>query len=50
MTAGDFFASEQSVIMPKADTVKIEFESGGKKTVMKDGLSLLAGEVRSMCG
>jgi isocitrate dehydrogenase len=46
MTGGDFFGSEQSVIMPKADTVKIEHVSAdGKVTVLKDGLKLQAGEV-----
>ena len=45
MSDGDFFASEQSVCMPAPDTVKIEFESNGKKVVLKEGLKLEQGEV-----
>ena len=46
MTHGDFYGSEQSVILPSHDTVKIVFRSGdGKETLLKGGLSLQAGEV-----
>lgn len=45
MTAGDFFASEKSVIMSKADTVKIEMVADGKTTVLVESLKLQAGEV-----
>jgi isocitrate dehydrogenase len=45
MTHGDFFETERSIIVPEATKVKIEFESNGKKTVLKDNLSLQAGEV-----
>jgi isocitrate dehydrogenase len=43
---GDFFGSELSVIMPKADTVKIEFVAAdGSVKTMKESLKLLQGEV-----
>lgn len=45
MSEGDFFASEQSVVMPSADIVKIEFEANGNKVVLKDNLKLQQGEV-----
>jgi len=46
MEEGDFYASEKSVTMPQADSVKIQFvDEAGKVTVMKEGLKLLAGEV-----
>ncbi len=46
MESGDFYESEKSVTMDKADTVKIQFvDAAGKTTVMKDGLKLQAGEV-----
>ena len=46
MSEGDFYASEKSVTMDKADTVKIEFVGAdGKATVLKDGLALQKGEV-----
>jgi isocitrate dehydrogenase len=46
MSRGDFYESEKSVTMDKADTVKIEFvgADGGVK-LLKDGLKLQAGEV-----
>ena len=46
MEGGDFYATEKSVTMDKADTVKIEFV-GADGTVkgLKDGLILLEGEV-----
>ena len=46
MTEGDVFGSEQSVIMPKADIVKIEFVAAdGSVKTMKESLKLLQGEV-----
>lgn len=46
MSGGDFYGSEQSVIMSEAGDVRIELEDAdGNKTVLKDGLSLLEGEV-----
>ena len=46
MESGDFYGSEQSVTMPKADKVSIEFVAdSGKKTILKAGISLLEGEV-----
>ena len=46
MTGGDFFESENSTTMTKADTVRIEFvgEDGNVK-LLKDGLALQEGEV-----
>ena len=46
MSEGDFFASEQSVVMAEAGTVNIEFVDGnGSVQMMKEGLKLQAGEV-----
>jgi len=46
MNDGDFYGSEQSVVMNKADTLSIVLTSkDGKETVLKDGLSVLSGEV-----
>ncbi|BCR04592.1 isocitrate dehydrogenase, NADP-dependent [Desulfuromonas versatilis] len=46
MDSGDFYATEQSVTMDKADTVKFEFVGNdGKVTLLRDGLKLQAGEV-----
>lgn len=46
MTKGDFYASEQSYIMPAAGSVRIQFtSSSGAQQVMKEGLALLEGEV-----
>ena len=46
MTAGDFYHSEKSTTMKKADNVKIEFvDQAGKITVLKEKLPLLQGEV-----
>ena len=46
MTAGDFYHSEKSTTMKKADNVKIEFvDQAGKVTVLKEKLPLLEGEV-----
>lgn len=46
MSEGDFFGSEQSTTIESATTATIKLtDSAGKETVLKDGLSLLAGEV-----
>jgi isocitrate dehydrogenase len=46
MSQGDFAANEKSVTVPEATTVRIEFtDTSGKKTVLKDGIALKAGEV-----
>ncbi|WP_038248212.1 NADP-dependent isocitrate dehydrogenase [Ghiorsea bivora] len=46
MNDGDFYGSEQSVVMNKADTLSIVLTTAdGKETVLKDGLSVLSGEV-----
>ncbi len=46
MDAGDFYHSEKSVTMKKAENVKIEFvDAAGKITVMKEKLPLQAGEI-----
>ncbi len=46
MNDGDFYASEQSVVMTDADDVKIQFtDSDGNTTILKESTPLLAGEV-----
>ncbi len=46
MEDGDFYGSEQSVIMDKADTLSIVFTAkDGSETVLKDGLNVQSGEV-----
>ncbi len=46
MDGGDFFESEKSTSMAKADNVRIEFVAAdGQVTVLKDQLPLLEGEV-----
>ncbi len=45
MEEGDFYASEKSVTMDKADTVRIEFVGSAGVEVLKEKLELLAGEV-----
>ena len=46
MSAGDFRHNEKSVTVPAATTVRIEHVAkDGSKTVLKDGLALLAGEI-----
>jgi isocitrate dehydrogenase len=42
----DFASNEQSVVLPEADTLRIEHVAAdGTTTVLKDGLKVLAGEV-----
>jgi len=46
MDHGDFYETEKSVTMDKADTVKIQFvDADGNVTVKKEGLELLEGEI-----
>ncbi len=46
MSEGDFFGSEQSHVMAKADDVRIELAgSDGATTVLKESLALQAGEI-----
>ncbi|HEU0186665.1 MAG TPA: NADP-dependent isocitrate dehydrogenase [Gallionellaceae bacterium] len=46
MSSGDFYGSEKSVTVPAAISTRIEFVGkDGKATVLKDKLSLKAGEV-----
>lgn len=45
MSGGDFRANEQSVTMPADDTLQIRFVADGETTVLKDGLTVLAGEI-----
>jgi isocitrate dehydrogenase len=46
MSSGDFYSSEQSVVLPKAGSVKVELTNNrGEKTVLKDSLSVKEGEV-----
>ncbi|MEE9302427.1 MAG: NADP-dependent isocitrate dehydrogenase [Thiotrichaceae bacterium] len=46
MSDGDFYSSEQSVVMTANDDVKIQFtDSEGKTTTLKESTPLLAGEV-----
>ena len=46
MNDGDFCSTEQSVTVPEATTVRVEHVGAdGTTTVLKDGLSLKAGEV-----
>ena len=45
MDGGDFYGSEQSHVMTAADDVRIELDGGGETTLLKDGISLLEGEV-----
>jgi isocitrate dehydrogenase len=46
MNAGDFRSNEKSVTVENATTVNIEHtDNNGNKTVLKEGIALLAGEV-----
>ena len=46
MSAGDFFANEQSVVIPDATTVHIEHvATDGTTSILKDGIELQAGEI-----
>jgi isocitrate dehydrogenase len=46
MSGGDFYSSEQSVVILRAGKVSLEFTSNrGEKTVLKEGVSVKDGEV-----
>ena len=46
MRDGDFYSSEQSVVIAEAGTLKIEFVAGdGKATVLKEEIPVEAGEI-----
>jgi len=46
MASGDFYGSEKSMTLNTATEVKLEFvDQHGKQTLLKEGISLLAGEV-----
>ena len=45
MTDGDYYSSEQSIVVEEADDVKIVFNHASGSTVLKESTPLLAGEV-----
>ena len=45
MSDGDFYSSEQSVIVEKAGDVRIELEAGGETTVLREAVPVQAQEV-----
>jgi isocitrate dehydrogenase len=46
MSSGDFKANEKSITIPADTIVKIQhIDQAGKKTILKDNLALLAGEI-----
>ena len=46
MNEGDFYGNEKTIVMDKDDTVRYEFvDTNGNVTILKEGLSLLKGEV-----
>ncbi len=46
MSEGDFYASEQSVVLPQDDDVKIQFtDNDGNVTVLKESTPVLEGEI-----
>ncbi|SNB45803.1 NADP-dependent isocitrate dehydrogenase [Geobacter sp. DSM 9736] len=45
MTGGDFYGNEKSVVMENGGGFRIELESNGKVTVLKDGLKAEKGEI-----
>ncbi|MGA8977545.1 MAG: NADP-dependent isocitrate dehydrogenase, partial [Pedococcus sp.] len=45
MTADDFRSNELSVVLPSADTLTIQLVTDAGTTVLKDGLTVLEGEV-----
>jgi len=48
MTEGDFYGNEQSAVIPKAGTLRIEHtDESGKVTVLKDGVKVRDGEIIS---
>src|SRR6186713_1260452 len=48
MTQGDFYGNEQSAVLAKAGTVRIEhIDTAGKTTVLKDGIKVKDNEIIS---
>ena len=47
MTAGDFYGNEKSVVVSKADTLRIVLENSSGTTVLKDDIKVLDGEIVS---
>jgi len=48
MTDGDFYANEQSAVIPRAGTVRIEYtDAAGRTAVLKDGIKVADGEAIS---
>jgi isocitrate dehydrogenase len=45
MTQGDFCHSETSVTLEQADSLTIQLVAGGTTTLLKEGLTVLAGEI-----
>lgn len=45
MSAGDFRSNEKSVTIKSPTTVRVELDSNGTKTILKNNLPLLAGEI-----
>jgi isocitrate dehydrogenase len=46
MTHGDFYGNEQSAVIPKAGTLRIEFaDESGKSVVLKDAIKVRDGEI-----
>jgi len=46
MTSGDFYANEQSVVVPAAGKLRIELvDTSGNTTVLKDGVAVTEGDV-----
>jgi isocitrate dehydrogenase len=46
MSGGDFYANEQSVVVPAAGTLRIELtDTSGKTSVLKDGVAVNEGDV-----
>jgi len=46
MSQGDFYGNEQSAVIPKAGTVRIEHtDAAGKTTILKDGIKVKDNEI-----
>ncbi len=46
MAGGDFYSSEQSIVVPKAGQIKIELTSNrGEKTALREGVNVKDGEI-----
>ena len=47
MSDGDFYGNEKSVVVSKGDTLRIELVNSSGTTVLKDGVTVLDGEIVS---